>query len=248
MPSLATAGIESARFQPFGPPIEALFPKMNIPEALRPEFSFLLKSEGCEGILALVATKYSLDSAEYKLIEKACAICTVWHGPRKRASGESERDHCMRCAIMLWVYRGVRNVNRIAAMILHDLAETFRAAWPIERIAREFNKLVARHVRRLTKPVRLPDETKPENERRFFRSLQSAPCETIEEKAMDFLDNLMTYWGRSVERMREKIRFVTKYFLPLMRKFVSLRKLAKTIRLFLEFIGHKLDNGVAFAY
>ena len=246
--SRTSAGIGNARSRPHGPQIRTLFNGMNLPDELRTDFDFLLKIKDREGFFDLIKTTHPVESPGYGLIRRAYNDAEESHSKRRRHSGEREFRHLFRCALILRIYCEVVDPDDIAAMLEHDLPETFRRKWTYERIALRSNDAVAKKVFYLTKPRQRRGETKREVERRYYRGqLAHAPRMEIMKKGVDALDNLITLWKRSAKRIYQKINDVLQYLLPLLRKH-RLFKLLKAIQAVLKCIRHKLQNNIAFAY
>lgn len=248
----ASAGVRSARFKKYGPRAKTLFKQMNMPEKLREALRFLETITTQDALFALIACVYAPGTPEYALIVKAHDTAKREMHHIRRHSGERAFRHAFRCVLMLWLYSGVRDPDCIAAMFLHDLAETFRSKWTRERLTMEFSSRVAELVMGLTKPVQVNGLSKHGVEKKYFLvQLPSIVADilmyVVEMKAIDVLDNLLTLWKRSVKRLGRKIDDVVRYVLPLLHAH-GLDRLRKAILLVLWEIRRKLRNGVAFAH
>lgn len=247
MPRIS-AGVRSARFKKYGPQARTVFRNANIPDRLRDEFGFLSVISDRDGFAALIESTYPRGSGEYVYIMSAVDLVRHSHWGRRRHSGEREFKHLLRCLLILWIFCGVRAPYRLVAMALHDLHETFRNKWPLERIRLLFGADAEMHVRLLSKRKERRGISKRENERHYYEvQLVGAPREVIEEKGVDALDNLMTLWARSTKRMGRKIDDIVRYLLPLLHKH-KLDALRHAIVLVLWTIRHKLRNGIPFAH
>lgn len=243
-----SAGVRSARFKEYGPQARTLFRQMNIPEQLREVFAFLGIITDRAAFVALIEWAFPRGTAGYALIMLAFDTAKHEHWERRRHSGEREFKHLLRCALILWIFCGIRDADRIAAMFLHDLIETFPRKWTEERLRRMFGDRVVYYVCRLTKARQGRGVTKRENERYYYEvQLANSPKEVVEKKGVDVLDNLMTLWKRSSKRLGRKIDDVVRFALPLLRKH-ELKELHDAIVLVLWTIRKKLRNGDSFAH
>ncbi|OGG52977.1 hypothetical protein A3C20_03865 [Candidatus Kaiserbacteria bacterium RIFCSPHIGHO2_02_FULL_55_25] len=220
---------------------------MNMPEQLRDELSFLGVITDREGLIALIQSEHVPGSYGYKHILDAHDTAKREMGDRRRHSGEREFRHAFRCALILWIFCGARDPCRIAGEFLHDLSETFRKKWTLERIGARFGGDTENRVRHMTKPVQKRGMSKRDSEREFYRLLGLASKEDVENKGVDVLDNLLTLWKRSAKRLGRKIDDVIQFVLPLLHRH-GLEKLRKAIILVLWEIRRKLRNGIAFAH
>lgn len=103
----------------------------------------------------------TVNESEMTLIIRAYAFAAWKHRGQKRKGGRGEPyiNHCIDVTERLWVTGGVREINIIAAAILHDTVEDTDAT--SEELAREFGDTIARIVMEVT-----DDTSKPSTERK----------------------------------------------------------------------------------
>lgn len=247
----AAAGVRSARWKKYGPQARTLFREMNVPEELKDQLNYLNVLTQRAHLNGLISSRFPAGSSEYLLISRTLDVAFKIHGTRNRESGEREHKHLHRCFLHAWILANVRDANMLAATGLHDLSENFPKHWPIERVRRLTNETVAMYVGFLTKPT--PRQlahilghavTDRDIERYYYEvQLENAPLEVITIKACDVIDNLLTLWPSSIERMGRKIDDVVRWFLPLLRRH-GLEELRHTIVQILDVIRHKLRGKI----
>lgn len=200
------------------PPAWKLVEKMHLPNLLREKFDFLLHARNRQFFFETVRKVHHEGGTSFALIEKAYGLIRHEFRGRRRRSGECEREHPIRCALMLMVYVKLPNPDWIVAMLLHDLVETFRNKWTIERIAHEFNPEVAELVRWLTRPVQNGTlRTDRDVDLVYYPLLADAPWAAVLLKAIDRFDNLITYW-RSAETTWRKLTETKETILRIMKQ------------------------------
>ena len=186
------------------PPAWKLFYQMNIPPDLRKDFSFLLHARSKSFFFGIVEHKHRKGSWGYELIERAYRLITVAYRGMYRRSGEPLREHSIRCALILMVHEDVYDPEVVAAELLHDLRETFRGKWA-NRISPLFTPRVGQLVDGMTKPPQNGTlRTDAEVDAAYYHDVRDWEWILVLLKAVDRLDNLMTYW-RTEQTTEKKI-------------------------------------------
>ncbi len=140
------------------------------------------------------------------LIEQVLLLAQSAHTGQTRDDGHPYVIHPIRVAKMLLEDMEERDVNVIAAALLHDVVEDTSVT--LEEIHQQFGQRIAELVNSVTRP-RAKEETeadklttKPKNYQKIFAS---AP-ETICIKAADILDNMRSWVaGEAVVRAQGKL-------------------------------------------
>lgn len=221
---------------------------MNLPEQLRERFNYLGVTKDRAGVVALIEQTYPPESAEHKKIMLAHDVAQREHWHRRRHSGEREYQHLLRCFLVGWIEFGIRDIDDLCTMWLHDIAETFRTKWTFHRIAQMFGEEVAQRVRLMTKSIQLPGQTKRDVERHYYEvQLAGAPDNVVLLKGIDNFDNLVTLWKRSVKRVGRKIDDTIRLSLPLYRRH-RLRPMCDLLLRVLWTIRRKLRSGDSFEH
>ena len=234
MPNRTRSGSDTVRRPPTA---RKLFGLMHLPGQLRVVFAFLLHARNKQFFFAVVANIHPIGSAGYLLIELAYeTICNELRG-RYRRSGELESEHAIRCALILMIFVKETDPDRIAAMLLHDLAETFRSVPWVDKIARMFNINVAVMVFWLTKPAQGGElRTDEDVDQAYYPQLAKAPWIIICLKGIDRFDNLITYWREMPSTRQQKAAETTRTIYKLMvRRSV---KLAPEMKVVIKYLLH----------
>jgi len=212
---------------------------MYLPDLLRKKFSFLLHARNKRFFFETVGKIHPEGSPGYVLIKKAYVLIRHAFRGRRRRSGERESEHPIRCALVLMIHLGERDADRIAAMLLHDLQETFRDVRWIERIALMFNPAVAGIVKWLTKPPLSGElRTDADVDRVYYPLLEKAPAYVVCLKGVDRFDNLITYW-RSPATTKRKVSETTHTIYRLMQK--KRLPLASEMREVIKYLLHSAE-------
>jgi (p)ppGpp synthase/HD superfamily hydrolase len=175
-----------------------------------------------KGFFQLVDQRFPRGSAEYQLIERAYNTAKNAFRSHEREGGERYFEHLRAVALILMVHMRIRDANIIAASLLHDIVEDIDD-WSQDRIAVEFNRVVAQLVWWVTKPDVLEYEgDKEARNRAYHQNLNLAPREAIMIKLADRLHNLITLWDVDAEKQRRKVRETQDFYLSLAEKEIIL--------------------------
>lgn len=170
----------------------------------------------------LIGLYYPIYSPEYRLIEKAYNVAKEAFRGKFRDEGVRYFEHLRAVALILIVHVRVLDANIIAAALLHDIMEDI-PNWTQERLAHEFNELVAMYVFYVSEPpLEEFSGDKQKRSRAYHHKLAIAPREAILVKLADRLHNVVTLWHRSNDNQRNKVRETQDFYLPLAEKFVIL--------------------------
>lgn len=164
--------------------------------------------------MLIISQYWITGSDDYKMIEKAYDI-------NKDAFRGIERDdkvryfeHPRQVALIAILYQGVRDAERVAAILSHDLVEDSEY-WTLQRIEKEFNANVALRVEYFTKE-KITSLSSRQLLIRYFGRLEGAPDDIIEDKLTDRMHNLLTLSGNNdKERELRKIDETIRHLLPL---------------------------------
>jgi (p)ppGpp synthase/HD superfamily hydrolase len=167
----------------------------------------------------------------YQLIEKAYDTAKDEFRHIHRDTGERYFEHLRRSTLIMIDWLFVTDWHLIVAELLHDLVEDI-PSWTIERVRREFGEEIARLVDWMTKPK--------DDEEDYFRRLPNAPRSFWLMKLSDRLDNLLTLWGCTPEKINRKIKETKDIFLVYARKELIL---AHEIEEALEALEKRLADG-----
>jgi (p)ppGpp synthase/HD superfamily hydrolase len=240
MSNLTRSGILTAR-KHHVPNALSLYEKMFLPPQHRHSLKFLLHARSKRFFFKIVEIRHAPNSPGYELIEKAYRLLHHECRGRRRQSGEREAEHPTRMALVAMILDGVSDANKIAAVLLHDIIETFRDKWSVERLSREFNQIVGQWVGYLTKPIQRGRLIRDAALERAYRlQLRRGGKDVIQLKSYDVFDNLITLWGRSHRRMEKKVVDIEANLLPLMREFEIV--FVRYIESVLENILHSIDR------
>lgn len=139
--------------------------------------------------------------AHNNLIQDVLAFAEKAHTGQARDDGHPYVIHPIRVARTLLEEMGERDVNSIAAALLHDVVEDTSVR--LEEIQQQFGPQIAQLVDSVTRP-RANTETeedkltsKPKN----YQKILTSSSETIRIKAADILDNMRS-WAAAEEVVR----------------------------------------------
>jgi (p)ppGpp synthase/HD superfamily hydrolase len=175
---------------------------------MKKNLMFLGREENRQTFFARIAELlYAPSDWRYKLIEKAYETAKDAFRYKYRETGERYFEHLRRTALILidilFVYRQPDAYILICAALLHDIVEDIKS-WTVERVAKEFGEEVAVLVDWLTK----------RDSESYHRRFENAPREFFLIKMSDRLDNLLTIWGCSAEKILRKIEETKRYYIP----------------------------------
>ena len=143
----------------------------------------------------------------YNSVEEA-----FWYKLRE-TGGKYFDEHLLPVGIIQVDYLRIRKHTTLASGLLHDIIEDSEL-WPIERVKLEFGAEVALLLDYLTKPSK---EEYPDEEERlkvYNTRLKYAPREVWECKLPDRLQNLLTMWNSTPEKIARKVEETERYYLP----------------------------------
>lgn len=234
MPRRLWSGGNSVRRPPTA---RKLYEEMHLPGELRIIFAFLLYARNTQFFFAVVESIHPVGSEGYRMIELAYKTIRHELRGRYRRSGEPESEHAIRCALILMIFVKETDPDRIAAMLLHDLAETFRSVPWVDKIARMFNINVAVIVFWLTKPAQGGElRTDEDVDQAYYPQLAKAPWIIICLKGIDRFDNLITYWREMPSTRQQKAGETTRTIYRLMvRRNI---KLAPEMKVVIKYLLH----------
>jgi (p)ppGpp synthase/HD superfamily hydrolase len=174
---------------------------------------------GFSSFLSMVEVDFPRENGGFRLIQEIYDLVTCEFAEKRRETGELYLRHLESTALITGIVlrqKGISNLHGIAGGLLHDLTEEKPAKWPIERIRRQFCRELAEIVKWLTEPeLELFGGDKTLREAAYRKQTASAPFIPRVVKRSDFLHNLMTLWGKSVERQRRKIKLAREFYMPL---------------------------------
>ncbi len=226
--------LASVAFASSEPTPREIFEKMNLPMILRPKFDFLVYARTREKFFETITSWHIYTEDELELIRKAYDVAEREFNGIYRMSGEPYFEHLRRCALILVLYMGIRNINMIVAMILHDLIETKRTLWSHDRVAAVFNAEVAELVLALTKRARgkrYPSKHAVNLEYFSWLANEHVDYRVILLKAVDRLDNLLTLWPKSKRKIKHTLGETEHYLMPVFsRRGILVFELTLVIR------------------
>lgn len=165
-----------------------------------------------------LASTVKAKGVDSSLVEKAFQMANEAHGDQKRDEGTAYIAHPVRVAGILAWEVGIRDVEVLAAALLHDTLEDTGITY--EDLQRDFGSRVAEIVRLVTKR----EETSPEEEAEIDRAYLQAIWEASDPgvalvKLADRLDNVrcMKFNPRAAKRAKY-IRKTEALYLPLARE------------------------------
>lgn len=220
-----------------------LLPRINLPPWLKREFEFLFfddktAEEKKDWFFARMAETYKPESRGYKRIQKAYDIVEREFEGIVRDDGDNYLDHLVESALIAHVHLHIRDADIICGILLHDIVEDIEG-WTWVRVRREFNKKIAKYVRRNTKPrIGGRIKSKPQRDRIFREQLWNADHESIIVRLCEAFHNLIKMWRTDEERIRRRLR-ASLFYLRLARRERILSFEFKTI---LSFIEGRLDK------
>jgi len=201
------------------PSAQKLFELMFLPPPLRPKYAFLVHARSKKFFFDTVANRHARDSENYKRIESAFRYLKHATRYRWRDTGEPESEHPISCALIYMIADGGSDADEIIALLLHDMVETFRDLWPIERISRLFGSNVARLVAGMTKPPRSGSlKTDDEVDVVYFQQLAGAERAVVRLKEIDRRHNTLTLRVRTFERAMSNLSESITRIVPLLNK------------------------------
>jgi GTP pyrophosphokinase len=175
----------------------------------------LSEKQSHEAFFEIVGRIWPKGSQGYILVERAYFAAEVAFAEKYRDSGERYFEHLCAVALILMVYLRIKDANLIAAALLHDIIEDIKG-WPQERIAAEFNQVVAQLVWYVSKqPVSDFNGDKQARNRAYHQKLGSAPREACIVKLADRLHSLLTLWPWEIEEQKRKVRETQDFYLPI---------------------------------
>ena len=176
---------------------------------------FLVMYPDRVSFFTIIGRFFPKSSPEYILVENAYDTAKSAFRDQMRESGERYFEHLRAVALILVIYLRVRDVNIIAAALLHDIIEDIEG-WDEDRIALKFNHTVAELVFWVSKPnVENYHGDKEERNRDYHRKLSIANRKAMQVKLADRLHNVITLWGTDEEKQRRKVRETQDFYLPL---------------------------------
>lgn len=176
-----------------------------------PEMKFLRAAENRTTFFARINRLFAQSDWRYRLIKKAYDLAKDEFRHIYRENGERYFEHLRRVTIIGIDYLYITKWQIIVACLLHDIVEDI-PSWTIERVRLEFGDEVAVLVDWMTKI------DKDVYHERFV----NAPREFFLIKMADRLDNLLTLWDCSREKVARKIAETEKYYLPFARQHLIL--------------------------
>jgi GTP pyrophosphokinase len=152
---------------------------------------------------------------DYNLIERAYSTAEVAFAEKERDNGERYFEHLRAVALILMVYLRVRDANLIAAALLHDIIEDIDG-WSLERIAAQFNQIIAQLVWWVSKQkLSSFNGDKAMRNRAYHEKLGRAPREACIIKLADRLHNLLTLWDWTIDEQMRKVSETQDFYLPI---------------------------------
>lgn len=156
-----------------------------------------------------------MHESDLRRLLRAHSFAARQHAGQMRQDGRTPyAAHPARVMTILAVVFGVRDVDLLAAAVLHDVIEDTTA--DRDDLAEQFGERVAELVAALSKDKRLPEA---ERERRYLESLVAAPLEVQLCKLGDVYDNLLDSAtlseagrNRQLERARRLVDGFTRDF------------------------------------
>ncbi|MCA9358756.1 hypothetical protein KC926_00965 [Candidatus Kaiserbacteria bacterium] len=169
-------------------------------------------------IARLTADVFGAESLAYKRIMGACKAAADEHWGKKRENGQPLIVHerwIYVCAVKI---SGIRDVDMLVSIFLHDLVEDYES-WSHFRVARNhgfFNK-VPLLVFAVTKPPRLPWQTKKQHDIAIFERVRFGGVRACILKVHDRFHNMDTLTGTFEKRARV-IRQTIEYVIPMSKE------------------------------